>query len=59
MNPGDFENIFVKAGDSETMEGLGIEASGESLDRVLWLPRNITGKKWHMLGCLNSLRSKV
>ena len=46
-SPGDFESMFIKAGDSETKEGLGIEeATRESLgSALLWLPGNIIGKK--------------
>ena len=43
----DFESVFVKAGDGETMEGLRVEeATGESLGgALLWISRNITEKK--------------
>ena len=39
MSPGDLESTFVKAGDSETKEGLRIEeATGESGGgALLWL----------------------
>ena len=45
--PGDFESMFIKAGDSEIMEGVGVQdRPGESLASVLlWLPRNIIGRK--------------
>ena len=34
MNPGDFENIFIEAGDSETKEGLRVEeVTRENLGR--------------------------
>ena len=35
MNHGDFENMCIKAGDSETKEGLRVEeVTGESLGRA-------------------------
>ena len=39
--------MFIKAGDSETKEGLRLEAAtGESLGvGLLWRPGNILGKK--------------
>ena len=47
MNPGDFDSIFIKAGASETKEGLRVEeATEESLrGALLWLPRNFIGEK--------------
>ena len=46
-SPGDFESMFIKAGDSETKEGLRVEkATGESIySALLWLPRNFIEKK--------------
>ena len=46
-NPGDFENTFIKAGNSETKEGLRVqEVIGERLGGALfWLPRKVTGKE--------------
>ena len=53
-SPGDIEIIFIKAGDSETQEELGIEeATREKLcDALLWLPRNVIGKEWAKGGLL-------
>ena len=49
--------MFIKAGDSETKEGLREEATGKSLgSALLWLSRHIIGKMWAMLGCVDSLR---
>lgn len=47
MTPGGFESMFIKARDGETKEGLRVEeAIGESLGcPLLWLPKNVTGKK--------------
>ena len=47
MSPGDSESTFIKAGDSETKEGLSEEeVTGKNLDSVLlWLTRNIIGKE--------------
>ena len=41
------ESTFIKAGDSETKEGLRVEkATGESIySALLWLPRNFIEKK--------------
>ena len=52
-SPGDFESIFVRAGDGETQEGLSVEeATGEPLgSALLWLPRNVTGKMRAVAGC--------
>ena len=40
--------MFIKAGDSETKEGLRVEDAGrESLGgALLWLSRNTVEKKW-------------
>lgn len=44
-SPGDFESTFIKAGVSETKEELKIEEiTGES-SALLWLFRNVIGKK--------------
>ena len=47
-SPGDFESMFIKAGNSETKEGLRVEDAGrESLGgALLWLSRNTVEKKW-------------
>ena len=47
MSPGDFEGMFIKAGDSKKKEGLKLkEATIESRGGpLLWHPRNIIGKK--------------
>ena len=60
MSPGDFESVFIKAGDSETKGGLRVAGvTGESLGSpLLWLSRNVVGKKWAMPGCVYSLKSK-
>ena len=52
--------MFIKAGDSETKEGLRVEeAVGERRGgALLWLPRVTVGRQWTMLGCVDSLRSK-
>lgn len=57
---GDFESRFITVGDSETKKEPRIEgAAGESRgSALLWLPRNIMGKKWATLGCVDSLGSK-
>ena len=44
--PGDVESTFIKAGDSDTNEGLQIqEATGESLGGAALAPRNGVGEK--------------
>ena len=55
-----YESTFIKTGDSETKEGPRVEeATVESLGgALLWLSRNVRGKKSAMLGCVDSLRSK-
>ena len=45
MSPGDFDNIFVKTGDSESKEGLMVEVTGESLGSAFWLPRKVRGEE--------------
>lgn len=57
---GDFESRCITVGDSETKKEPRIEAAAErSLgSALLRLLRNIMGKKWAMLGCADSLRSK-
>ena len=46
MSPGDFEGMFIKAGGSETKDGLMVEeATRERLGSALrWLPGNLLGK---------------
>ena len=53
MSLGDFENLFIKVGDSETKEGLRVEgATGESLGgALLWLFSNIIRKSEPRQGC--------
>ena len=46
MSPGDFESMFIKAGDSDTKEGHRIEeVTAESPgSALLWLSRGVIGK---------------
>ena len=58
-SPGDFENMLIKAEDGETKWLRIEEATRECLGgALLWPSRNVKGKKWVMLGCMNSLRSE-
>ena len=56
--PGDLKSVFIKAGDSETKKGPGVEALGESIGGAgLWLPRNVLGSDPRQ-GSFSSLKSQ-
>lgn len=52
--PGDFERMFIKAGTSETKEGLGVgEATGEILGgTLLWSLEGLEERSKPRRGCL-------
>ena len=47
MSSGDFESMFIKAGDSEIKKGLRLEETtrGSLGGALLWLSQKVVGKK--------------
>ena len=46
LSPGDFESIFIRAGNSDTEEGLRVEeVTGENLRGAALVSGKVTGKE--------------